>query len=95
MGRQYTGSKILIHNKKENFLTIKLPAELKAVLLKDTEQRGGWGHLNRLAVEILAKHYNRLDLAYVPTRDGGRRTIRHIDGVGDDPLPSCPAPCDR
>lgn len=68
--RQYNGSTIQIHKDRANFLTIKLPRELKLLLLKEAEKRGGWGRMNRVAVEILANHYNRMDLAYVPDGKG-------------------------
>ncbi len=69
--RKSTGSTIQVHKDKANYLTIKLPSELKAIVLKEAEERGGWGQMNKVAVEIIAKHYDRMDLAYVPN---GRRS---------------------
>jgi hypothetical protein len=60
-----TGSKIQIHSDKLNRLTIKLTPELKGIIVRDAQLRGG-RQVNRVVLEILAAHYDRMDLARVP-----------------------------
>ncbi len=57
-------------------LLVRLDPRLKELIGREADRLGIEGGMGELAVQILAQHFNRLDLAKVPRKKMGRpRTI--------------------